>query len=390
MIWRKSLGLFLIALIAVQAQASDCGVEKSFGTPFSDAYRQSFQRCLYLGLGAGVAKLSPELQNDGRGFRVSEEFDPAVQLTLGYRLSYLWFAEASYANLGNAQLSSNAASQQNDPNVDIDYESIVLAAGRYLFNNKNSGWNLFGKAGYAYTRFTPDNEQKFAKGDSSNIMIGGGIEFRPKRSAWLFRGLLDIYEEDVQVAMVSVSRYFNPRGGKTQRNTSNALNDQSASAAVEQLSPVVTETAPAALDNDSAIKNLGVVTSPEQRLRDCEKLDESMPSSLFALDSIELVESSKRILDAYASVMLRNPDLTIEIGAHTNRTGNQTAEIDLTGAQANAVIDYLVSQGVAADQLIARAYGSKRLLANGQINGVNDQARNRRVTLRVMNVGLCF
>lgn len=396
MVWRNSLGLFLIALIAAHAEASDCGVEKSFGVPFSDDFQWRFQRCAYVGVGVGVSRLSPDLDDDERGFGISDDNDSSVQLTIGYRLNYRWFVEASYADLGAAQLSSSAVTQQDDPNVDIDYESFVIAAGRYLFNQKNSGWNFFGKAGYVYTQFEPDDLQRFSDGDSSNFMIGGGVEYRLKKSNWFFKGSIEVYEDDVQVAFLSANRYFG-RSSSGKRNSSVALSnedvlDKVSSKVVEQKitdAPIEQFEQSGLPDGDVLLLDKAGVNSV-QRLRDCELLDELVPSSLFALGSTALVEPSKHILDDYAEIIMRNPDLIVEIGAHTNSTGDDAAEMNLTRAQANAVVDYLVSQGVTREQLIARAYGSKRLLANSPNNSFNDQARNRRVSLRVMNIGLCF
>lgn len=56
--------------------------------------------------------------------------------------------------------------------------------------------------------------------------------------------------------------------------------------------------------------------------------------------------------------MLRdNPNVTIEMGAHTDRKGSDEYNIRLSERRAQSVIDYLIAAGIAADRLSPKGYG---------------------------------
>ena len=68
--------------------------------------------------------------------------------------------------------------------------------------------------------------------------------------------------------------------------------------------------------------------------------------------------------------MLRdNPNVTIEMGAHTDRWGSDAYNIALSERRAKSVIDYLIAAGIAADRLKPQGYGeSKPKVVTKRIN----------------------
>ena len=68
-----------------------------------------------------------------------------------------------------------------------------------------------------------------------------------------------------------------------------------------------------------------------------------------------------------------------EVAGHTDSSANDAINVPLAEARAQAVVDYLVAEGVDADRLTARGYGSSRpLVDNATPEG---RAQNRRVEI---------
>ncbi|MDR0370762.1 MAG: OmpA family protein [Prevotellaceae bacterium] len=55
-----------------------------------------------------------------------------------------------------------------------------------------------------------------------------------------------------------------------------------------------------------------------------------------------------------------NPNITIEIGAHTDYVGNNAFNKDLSEKRAQSVVDYLIAAGIAKDRLTAVGYGEEQ------------------------------
>jgi len=93
-----------------------------------------------------------------------------------------------------------------------------------------------------------------------------------------------------------------------------------------------------------------------------------------------LLDTSKTILDRVAVSLKEHPDVKVEIGGHCDSQGPEAYNLKLSTDRANAVRDYLISKGVAADQLVAVGYGESQPIAD---NGTKEgRAENRRVELK--------
>lgn len=62
------------------------------------------------------------------------------------------------------------------------------------------------------------------------------------------------------------------------------------------------------------------------------------------------------------SILLKKNDLTIEISSHTDSRGNDAYNLVLSQKRAEAVVDYLVKQGVDKTNIVAKGYGESRLI----------------------------
>ncbi|MDP3775197.1 MAG: thrombospondin type 3 repeat-containing protein [Gemmatimonadales bacterium] len=100
----------------------------------------------------------------------------------------------------------------------------------------------------------------------------------------------------------------------------------------------------------------------------------------FAVGGARLTPSSLATLDGIAAAIVATPGSRWEIGGYTSAVGTAALNQRLSQARAQSVMDYLVSKGVARDQLTAVGYGPQRPVApNTTAAG---RAQNRRVEIK--------
>lgn len=102
----------------------------------------------------------------------------------------------------------------------------------------------------------------------------------------------------------------------------------------------------------------------------------------FATNSATLTPESLPILDGVAADLRKYPRLRVELQGHTDSSGADAYNLDLSQRRAEAVRNYLIAQNVAGLQLEARGYGESEPIAD---NGTREgRAENRRVVMRVL------
>lgn len=78
---------------------------------------------------------------------------------------------------------------------------------------------------------------------------------------------------------------------------------------------------------------------------------------LFAFSKSDLGDSAKKNLDNLATILKNNPNTNIEIQGHTDSRGTEEYNMGLSLRRANAVRDFLNSQGIAASRMTVKGYG---------------------------------
>lgn len=77
----------------------------------------------------------------------------------------------------------------------------------------------------------------------------------------------------------------------------------------------------------------------------------------FEFGKATLTPESSAALDKLVKILNDNPNITIEIGAHTDRVGSAEGNLQLSGKRAQSVVDYLIKGGIEAERLTAKGYG---------------------------------
>ena len=87
------------------------------------------------------------------------------------------------------------------------------------------------------------------------------------------------------------------------------------------------------------------------------------------------------VLDQFAQSLVQNPASVIQIVGHTDATGNDAANAQLSRERANATRDYLASRGVTTNRMTTDGRGEREPVASNDTEA--GRARNRRVEIFV-------
>ena len=77
----------------------------------------------------------------------------------------------------------------------------------------------------------------------------------------------------------------------------------------------------------------------------------------YDFDKATLRDSSKTALDQLVTLLNENPNVTIELSAHTDYKGSEAYNERLSQRRAESVVNYLIEHGIAADRLTPVGYG---------------------------------
>lgn len=105
-------------------------------------------------------------------------------------------------------------------------------------------------------------------------------------------------------------------------------------------------------------------------------------SVLFTSGKADLLPAAQLKLNDVAKALLdQDPDSTMVVEGHTDSQGTAASNQDLSQRRAQAVRDYLVSRGIAADRVKAEGFGPSRPM--GENTSAEGRANNRRVEIVV-------
>jgi outer membrane protein OmpA-like peptidoglycan-associated protein len=318
----------------------------------------------YIGAGVGVSQLEPD--ENGTNYRVTEENDTAWKVFAGVDFSKHWTGELLYSDLGEAELTNQSIPSQKGT---VSYSLFALTS-QFYFNQKTDpgfrhGWQPYLRAGVA--KLTTEQNDfinvDVRQENDVQIYFGGGVEYSWD-NRWALRAAVDVYDSDAAYAGISLLKRFGERKSRPKK--------------VEEIAqvsePVIDDREPAVDDSKPPV----IVYSDA-----CTQFE----GVNFWHASADLTDKARQILDRVIEVLILNPDLQIEIQAHTDSKG--TAEINqaLSDERAGSVKNYLIANGIDGARLVAIGYGETR--PKVQNDTVVGRAQNRRVEFRLTDRSLC-
>ncbi|NNK81245.1 MAG: OmpA family protein [Flavobacteriales bacterium] len=116
------------------------------------------------------------------------------------------------------------------------------------------------------------------------------------------------------------------------------------------------------------------------------------PEVQYDLGKYTLRPESKDSLDYLYQTLVDNPTIIIELAAHTDSRGGNSANQRLSENRAKSCVDYLVSKGIPSARMKSKGYGETRLrISDAEINALPPEQRedahqkNRRTVFRVLS-----
>lgn len=104
----------------------------------------------------------------------------------------------------------------------------------------------------------------------------------------------------------------------------------------------------------------------------------------FESNSAELRASSATELERVVKLMKQNPEIILEISAHTDNVGSEAYNLKLSERRAESVVDYLTNEGIPLKSLRPKGYGESTPLVPNDSD--ENKAKNRRVEMKVLEV----
>ena len=131
---------------------------------------------------------------------------------------------------------------------------------------------------------------------------------------------------------------------------------------------------------EKALVNTGIPLKPE----------EEAALKTIRLDYVQfesggniLTAESKFQLDDLSAVLTKYPSLKIEVGGHTDNTGDPAVNKTLSQQRADVVKDYLTGKGIPAGRLSSVGYGSSKPADTNDTDA--GRQKNRRTEFRIIS-----
>jgi outer membrane protein OmpA-like peptidoglycan-associated protein len=111
----------------------------------------------------------------------------------------------------------------------------------------------------------------------------------------------------------------------------------------------------------------------------------NMPGNVtFGSDSDAFNPAFDEVLNSVAIVLVEYSQTLVEVAGHTDSTGDDQYNLELSGRRAEAVADYLAGQNVVGDRLLVLKFGERQPIADNAT--AEGRQQNRRVEITLVPV----
>ncbi|RDH80768.1 MAG: hypothetical protein DIZ80_17230 [endosymbiont of Galathealinum brachiosum] len=385
----------------------------------NESDKDKYQRGVYIGAGIGQSLMAPE--TDGTIYSIDDDEDFSYKIYAGMDLTEHFSAEISFADLGTTTLQ---------PTGEIDYETISFSALYYFYDqdeNDHLGWAGYIKAGLG----TINNSANvpYDKENSVQISMGAGIEYGwdnglaarldlesfDDDASLLTVGLLyrfgkkqkkpqpepkpeqikepvdtdkdGIIDEQDECPNTIADRKVDSKGCELDTDKDGVLDSQDQCPESPEGVKIDEKGCNNDKDNDGVLNETDAcpdtVKDASVNTQGCAIFETKIDGINFKVRSSDLTDDSKSILDVAAEALLKAASVRIEIQAHTDSRGKESANQKLSDARAKSVADYLESKGINSERMESKGYGETQPTASNDTE--EGRAENRRVEFRVLD-----
>ncbi len=328
---------------------------------------------------------------------------PLDEVTPNYQLKEkkLYYSSASLPGMGGLDVFSARGEMQkfaapqnvgypiNSHADELYYVMLDDRESGYLVSNRKGGYQMINETccDDLYSFFVPDVIHLAMEGfvmqvNEEDYLSGGGDKLSTKsfNANFLDGVTVDLYivEDSVEVLM--------------QRSTTGADGTYFVEFEPEKEYKVVlsrkgyfsnhvdVDTRGMAV-SDTLFQNIGLSIRSEGGI--------PVENILFEFDSSELTAESKaQIEKGILRTLVENPEIIVELGAHTDNKGADSYNKRLSQQRAESVVNYIKSRGISSQRLVAKGYGADQPVApNSNPDGSDNpegRAQNRRTEFKVI------
>ncbi|MBV1910470.1 MAG: tandem-95 repeat protein [Kangiellaceae bacterium] len=360
------LAAVFVSLASFSAQANEpCEFGEAFGKG----------ECWYLGAGVGQSKLRPDPHSTS--WRISDDKDTAFKIFTGFPLSEHLFVEATYEDMGAAEMYNLNPSITE--NLDVGYKALGASLGYWLRDQKEE-WNVYAKAGLS---FMDTRQGQYVDQDyGTQLTFGAGVQWRFTED-WFTRLDLTSYDKDARIIGLSIGKYF---GGGSKREPQKVVAPV-AIPMIEKPEPKVEAVVPATnpdLDGDGVLNEAdncpATPTGTKVAVNGCPLMEAITLNIQFdTAKSLVKDEFLKEINDV-AELIKQRGNVQVTVEGHTDWRGKQVNNQPLSESRAAAVANVLKQiTGLKDDSFEVIGHGELKPVADN--NTEQGRYKNRRVVV---------
>ncbi len=124
-------------------------------------------------------------------------------------------------------------------------------------------------------------------------------------------------------------------------------------------------------------------TAKQSVIETTKTIDLINKSIQFEFDKAVVQKNSFGELESLVNILQSRPEIKIELEGHTDASGAESYNVNLSKSRVNAVKDFLIANGIDQNRIITNFHGEKKPKAN---NGTtNGRQQNRRVDIRFID-----
>lgn len=140
--------------------------------------------------------------------------------------------------------------------------------------------------------------------------------------------------------------------------------------------------------DEKKVVEVELLLEPSEFITKAEKVLVNIGPIYFDLDSDKIREDAARELDKVLKVMLKYPELKIDLGSHTDSRAPDNYNMRLSERRAKSTMVWLIDKGISNSRLTGKGYGETQLV-NKCANGVKckdtEHQKNRRTEFVIVN-----
>ena len=343
-----------------------------------------FERRIYIGAGIGQSLMSPG--TEGTNYSIDDNIDFGYKMYVGRDLSNFFSAELTFADLGKTTLK---------PSGEIDYSVTAFNLLYYFYEQgerDHIGWSPYIKAGLA--TLSNSATVPYVQKHGAQLSFGLGVEYGWKNGI-AARIDAESYDKDAALITVGLLYRFGQQDKKPQPKDTDGdgiydEQDQCPGTPAATIVDSVGCELVSDKDGDGVKDELDLcpntIKGASVNNVGCAIFETKIDGINFKVNSTELTDESKVILDPAIDELLKFKTVHVEIQAHTDSQGSEKYNLSLSGKRAKSVADYMESKGIDAARMEVKGYGETLPIADNKTK--EGRAQNRRVEFRALEAEL--